>query len=98
MIIYDYAGEGRDVDVDLDDDSIIIATMTVLTGDEVLEVITKDGVFAVYDSSVGNPRLTDWFDGKYVLVADGKWVADKDRFLARKHGYDYLWPKSGGQS
>lgn len=93
MIIYDYAGDARDVDVDLDDDSIIIATMTVLTGDEVLEVVTKDGVFASYDSSVGNPRLHDWFDGKYVLVADGKWVADRERFLARKHGYDYLWPK-----
>lgn len=87
MILYDYSDEPHEFDVDLDDEGIAVARLEVVSGDEVLEVIYKDGDIKTFDSCKGY-RLMDFHDAMYVLVVDGKWVVDRERFLARKGSYD----------
>lgn len=87
MILYDYADEPHEFDVDLDDEGIAVARLEVVSGDEVLEVVYKDGDIKTFDADLWT-RLVDFHDAMYVLVVDGKWVVDKERFLARKGSYD----------
>lgn len=87
MILYDYLNTPHEFDVDLDDERIAVARLEVVSGDEVLEVIYKDGDISRFDSCK-EYRLMDFHDAMYVLVLVGKWVVDKERFLARKGSYD----------
>lgn len=87
MILYDYSDEPHEFDVDLDDEGIAVARLEVVSGDEVLEVIYKNGDISMFDSCYGY-RLMDFHDAMYVLVVDGKWVVDRERFLSRKGSYD----------
>lgn len=87
MILYDYADTPHEFNVDLDDDEIAVARLEVVSGDEILEVIYRDGEIKTFDSCK-EYRLMDFHDAMYVLVVDGKWVVDKERFLARKGSYD----------
>lgn len=87
MILYDYSDEPHEFDVDLDDEGIAVAMLDVVSGDEVLEVIYRDGEIKTFDSFKGY-RLMDFLDATFVLVVDGKWVVDRERFLARKGSYD----------
>ena len=87
MILYDYSGEPHEFDVDLDDEGIAVARLEVVSGDEVLEVIYKDGDIKTFDSGLWT-RLRDFHDATFILVVDGKWIVDRERFLARKGSYD----------
>ena len=87
MILYDYADEPHEFDVDLDDEGIAAARLEVVSGGEVLEVIYKDGDIKTFDAGLWT-RLVDFHDAMYVLVVDGKWVVDKEGFLSRKGSYD----------
>ena len=86
MILYDYADEPHEFDVDLDDEGLAVARLEVVSGDEVLEVIYRDGDIKTFDSCYGC-RFMDFHDATSVLVVDGKWVVNKERFLARKGSY-----------
>ena len=83
MILYDYADEPHEFDVDLDDERIAVARLEVVSGDEVLEVIYRDGDIKTFDAGLWT-RLVNFLDDIFILVVDGKWVVDKERFLARK--------------
>lgn len=87
MILYDYSDEPHEFDVDLDDDEIAVARLDVVSGDEVLEVIYKNGDISRFDSCY-EYRLMDFHDATFILVVDGKWIVDRERFLARKGSYD----------
>ena len=87
MILYDYSDEPHEFDVDLDDEGIAVARLEVVSGDEVLEVIYKDGDIKTFDSGLWT-RLRDFRDDAFVLVVDGKWVVDREMFLSRKGSYD----------
>lgn len=87
MILYDYSGEPHEFDVDLDDEGIAVARLEVVSGDEVLEVIYKNGDIKTFDSGLWT-RLRDFRDATFILVVDGKWIVDRERFLARKGSYD----------
>lgn len=87
MILYDYSGDPHEFDVDLDDDEIAVARLDVVSGDEVLEVIYRDGDISRFDSCY-EYRLMDFHDDTFILVCGGKWVVDKERFLARSGSYD----------
>ena len=87
MILYDYADEPHEFDVDLDDERIAVARLEVVSGDEVLEVIYRDGDIKTFDAGLWT-RLVNFLDDIFILVVDGKWVVDKERFLARKGSYD----------
>lgn len=68
--IYDYNGNPTETNVDLNDENIICATIHIVSGDEVLEVITKDGSMKCYDSS--EDRWSDFYDGWYQIKKGDK--------------------------
>lgn len=92
MILYDYKDGRYEADVDLDNPSIELAMLEVISGDEVLTVIYKDGTTRIVDADT-NSRFHDYFDGSYILVVNGKWRVDRDGFFARKDSYDDGWAK-----
>lgn len=91
LLTYDY--NSVDIDVDLDDPSILAASMSVISGDEVLSVLYRDGSELEYDACrlAGMLRTSDHYDGLYMVVINGNWVVDKDAFLSRKDSYWNAW-------
>jgi len=67
-------------------DDIYDATIQILSGDEVLKVITKDGQLHVYDAS--NTRIVCFDDGEYIVYSPGVDLFENERWLARKSAYD----------
>lgn len=92
MILYDYTDEAHEFDVDLDDKNIVFAILQVISGDEVLDVVYKDGTSDTFDADT-NYRFQDFLDAAYVIVLDGEWKVDREGFLARKNSYDDDWAK-----
>lgn len=92
MILYDYRGGRYEADVDLDNPSIELAILNVISGDEVLTVFYEDGTIASFDADT-NYRIHDYHDASYVLVSNGRWQVDRDGFYARRHSYDNGWAK-----
>ncbi len=87
MKLYDFEGESQDFDVDLDDENVAAAILQVVSGDEILDVVYKDGEVSTFDADT-NFRTTDFLDATYILVLNGEWQVDRDKFLARKGSYD----------
>ena len=75
ILIKDYSGSTKVVD--LGESKIKTATLTVLSGDEVLTVDYDDGRRAEFDSS--DDRMMDFFDG--VDVYSG---SDLEKFLKER--------------
>ena len=61
---------------------IFDATIRILSGDEVLKVITKDGELHVYDAS--NTRIVCYNDGEYIVYSPEIDLFENERWLARK--------------
>jgi hypothetical protein len=61
---------------------ILVATIQILSGDEVLKVITKDGELHVYDAS--NTRIVCFDDGEYIVYSTGIDLFENERWLARE--------------
>jgi hypothetical protein len=91
--LFNYLHETVDVDVDLDDPSVLAASMRVLSGDEVLSVLYRDGSDSEYDACylAGMHRTSDCFSDTYMVVIDSNWLVDKDAFLNRKSPYWREW-------
>ena len=89
MKLLSYDGESVEIDIDLDDPSILAASVNVISGDEVLSVLYRDGSESEYDACylAGMWRASDHHDGSYPVVINGKWCVDKDAFLSRKDSY-----------
>ena len=70
--IYDY--DNKPHEVELKDDAIKYIMVTVISGDEVIEVYYKDGSCEKFDSS--NNRQIDYFDGVYLVSEEDikKWL------------------------
>ena len=90
MILYDFTDEKHEVDIDLDDPGIAMAVLDIISGDEVLTVIYKSGSVRIEDADT-NGRFHDFLDLTCVLVVDGRWQVDRERFYARKDSYDDGW-------
>lgn len=87
MKLYDFEGESQDFDVDLDDENVAAAILQVVSGDEILDVVYKDGEVRTFDADT-HFRITDFLDATYILVLNGEWQVNRDKFLARKGSYD----------
>lgn len=92
MILYDFTDGKHEVDIDLDDPGIELAMLDVVSGDEVLKVIYRDGLVRRADADT-NGRFQDFLDASYILVFEGRWQVDRDGFYARKDSYDDGWSK-----
>lgn len=87
--LLDYADNKFAIDDALFDDisDIAVATVTVVTGDEVLMVVHRNGDI---DGVTTYSAIEEYYDGEYNIIKDGKWVVDKDAWDSRKTSYDYL--------
>lgn len=86
MKLYDYTNGVTEVDVDLEDENIAVSIMEVISGDEVLTLVLKDGTEIILDSD-SNERFQDFLDDSYVVTLNGAWQIDKKEFLSRKSSY-----------
>jgi len=87
MFLLNYENKKIDIDFNFKLEDIAVATINIITGDEILNITTKDGEFYSFDSC--DYREVDFFDGSYTIIADGKWVVDPIRWANRGTSYDY---------
>ena len=87
MFLLNYEYKKVDIDFDFNVEDIAVANIKIITGDEVLDIVTKDGRLYHFDSC--NYREVDFFDGSYTIIANGNWVVDPIRWANRGTSYDY---------
>lgn len=63
--IYDYDNNPKSIVLPVSEDKISYIKVTVLSGDEKIEIAAKDGDFFTFDSS--KSRLINFFDGEYFI-------------------------------
>ena len=88
ITLLNYQGKKVKFDVDLESDDVDFAMIRVLSGDELLDVTWRNGREATYDSDTKRSRIHGFIDGGYVIVMDGEWQVDRDKFFSRKTSYD----------
>lgn len=87
--LLDYADNKKDLGDMLEDvKDILIATITVVTGDEILDVVRRNGE---HDGASSYSAMAEFYDGSYDLIIDGAWVVDKDAWNKRKTSYEFLY-------
>ena len=87
MFLLNYENRKIDIDFNFELEDIAVATIEIVTGDEILNIVTNDGRFYCFDSC--DYREVDFFDGSYTIIANGKWVVDPIQWSDRKNSYDY---------
>lgn len=87
--LLDYADRKVEIDDALFEniDDIAIAMVLVITGDEVLSIVHRNG--DVEEVSTYSACM-EYYDGEYPIIKDGKWIIDKDTWDSRKTSYDIL--------
>lgn len=87
--IMDYMNALVKTDIDLDDLSKIEEIkITVITGDEICDVLYTDGRRASYDSS--DDRIQDFYDGCYILYSQREGINLLEKFTKRKNSCTIL--------
>ena len=84
MYILDYNNERTNLSIDLT--KVDEITVTILTGDEVIDILYLDGTSDHYDSS--DARITDYYDGSYVPYSIRRGINYYNDWLERKDSYD----------
>lgn len=87
IFIMDYARNKEEIDVNIED--VLVMYVTVLTGDEILNILYKDGSREIYDSS--DYRGRDFYDGEYDVINRLNGLDELDSWIARKSVYGYLY-------
>lgn len=72
-----------------DEKEIVAAHVKVISGDEVLEVLYKDGATKAFDSS--DRRIHDFYDGGYLafMPSAGVDLFRSEKWLGRINSYDW---------
>lgn len=82
--IMNYANKKKTVEIgNLED--ILIATIQVISGDEVLTVRYKDGTKKIFDTDV---RIQSFFDDEYDVYSPTVNLLTNEEWLNRKDSYD----------
>lgn len=89
IYILDYEGKKTEVEIE-DFDNVKRMTITVLSGDEVLDVVYKNGTTRRYDSS--DCRWYSYYDCEYDIYEydETENPIDDPEWLNRKKSYDCL--------
>lgn len=92
MFLLNYADEKVEIGEPFDDDisTIAVATIMVLTGDEVLDIVYKDGSstrFSAYSA------FEMFYDGEYDIIRDGEWIVNRESWESRKDSDPFRWYK-----
>jgi hypothetical protein len=88
--LLDYADNRTELDESIfaDIGDIVVATIIVVTGDEILRVVHRNGDINEASSFYA---FEAFYDGDYDIIKDGKWVIDREEWDKRKTSYDFLW-------
>ena len=78
IVIYDYQHSPCTVNAELDDENIISAIIFVVSGDEILLRITKDGELLWFDSNLA--RIMDFYDGSYCIKNENNILVTEEWF------------------
>ena len=91
LTIMNYDGIRCETDIDMD--SINSLYVVVVSGDEIVTAVLKDGEQITFDSAElsGDFRSEDFFDGDY-----GVHKADLERWTKRKDSYEWFGVLKGG--
>lgn len=90
VTLIDYDKKKREFDIGNVED-IHFADLEVLSGDEVLKVIYKDGSSKVFDSC-DTYRIQSYFDDNYTVYMPGvRNLFENEKWLNRKSSYDDSW-------
>ncbi len=84
MYILDYKNECMNLPIDLD--KVDEITITILSGDEVIDILYLDGSSDHYDSN--NERITSYYDGSYIPYSIRKGIDYYEVWLERKDSHD----------
>ena len=84
MYILDYDNKCTNLPIDLS--KVDEITITILTGDEVIDILYLDGSSDHYDSN--NERMTSCYDGSYIPYSIRRGIDCYDAWLERKDSYD----------
>ena len=87
LYILNYKNNKTYVPVDLTSDKVLDATITVISGDEVLNVYYTDGSHEMFDSA--KDRSINYFDCEYKVKSDGKLIGFYNAWLRRHSSYDF---------
>lgn len=95
MKIMDFNSKKIETGVDFDNlENIKKIIIRVISGDEVMSVLYKDGTAKDFDSSY--TRSWDFNDGRYILYAPDMFINRIPQFMRRKSSYDMLkWIAEG---
>ena len=85
ITIMDYNGKKSTIELGPIED-ITVAFIKVLSGDEVLTVVKKDGTYEVCDSS--SCRMANFFDDEYTVIKNGEFLMGES-WLNRTDSYWY---------
>lgn len=83
MRIYDFANNAKHID--LQNKEIVSIYVSVISGDEVVKVMFKDGTSGMYDAA--HDRYQDNFDGDYLV--EGEKINEWINFIPSKGSYAY---------
>lgn len=85
--IYDYDNRKTIINVQKE---IFALVVIILSGDEIVTILFKDGTFETHDSCIDSFRYHNFYDGKYIVTKDNieKW--NKMEFENNGFQYSYL--------
>ncbi len=84
MYILDYDNKCTNLPIDLS--KVDEITITILTGDEVADILYLDGSSDHYDSN--NERMTNYYDGSYIPYSIRRGIDYYDAWSEREDSYD----------
>jgi len=87
--ILDYTDQPQEVDVG-ELENIKQITMSIISGDEILDVEYFDGKTKIFDSC-SNDRILDFDDGNYILYSEEESInrLNDPRWLDREDSYSF---------
>lgn len=89
LYLYNYKNDITYTPIDLDNlDDVNELTVTVLSGDEILDILYTNNESDQIDSCP--ERSLNFFDGAYIIYSKRKGIDRLDEFLSRKDPYDLL--------
>ena len=84
MYILDYDNKCTNLPIDLS--KVDEITITILTGDEVADILYLDGSSDHYDSN--NERMTNYYDGSYIPYSIRRGIDYYEVWSEREDSYD----------
>ena len=86
LYLYNYRNDITYTPINLDNlDDIEELTITVVSGDEILDILYTDGFSDQVDSCLD--RMIDFFDGSYIIYSKRRGINILDKFMTREDSY-----------